>query len=136
VSEPRPKILVVDDEAPIMNLCLKVLQSAGHSVTGLNRGEDVLAQLTAGPVELLVVDYKMPGIDGFEVIRRARLIQPALRIVLMTGHGTQTVIGEASKKGLDGILVKPFTPDELSEAVAIALSPGKEGKVFPYNPAG
>jgi DNA-binding NtrC family response regulator len=130
MSERRPRILVVDDEAPIMNLCLKVLQLAGHSVTGLNRGEDVLAQLSAAPVELLVVDYKMPGIDGFEVIRRARRLQPGIKIVLMTGHGTQSVMGEASQKSLEGILVKPFTPDELNDAVTNALASGKTEKDF------
>jgi len=73
------------------------------------------------------VDYKMPGLDGFEVIRRARDLHPTLKIVLITGHGNQEVMGQAHQKNLNGILIKPFTPDELGETVANVLASGKSG---------
>jgi len=121
------RILIADDEAPIVQLCLKVLQAAGHSVAGVTKGEDALSRLADESIELLVVDYKMPCLDGFEVIRRARLLQPALKIVLMTGHGTQAVMAEAGQRNLDGIVIKPFTPDELNQAVEVALASKKGG---------
>jgi DNA-binding NtrC family response regulator len=114
-------IVVVDDEPPIMQLCVKVLEQQGHVVDGFTRGEDALEKLSAHPADLLVVDYKMPGLNGFEVIQRARSLRPDLRVVMITGHGTREVIGEAMQAGVNGIILKPFTPSELSKAVASAL---------------
>ena len=115
------RILVVDDEPPIMALCLKILGRLGHEVEGVTAGEEALSKLAGKPVDLLVVDYKMPGVNGFEVVRRARTLQPGLKVVLITGHGTREVIGEALEDKINGILVKPFTPDELAHTVAAAL---------------
>src|SRR3989304_4692819 len=114
------RILVVDDEPPIMALCLKILGRLGHEVEGATRGEEALSKLASGPVGLLVGDYKMPGINGFEVVRRARGIHPNLKVVLITGHGTREVMGEALDGGINGILVKPFTPDELPRTITAA----------------
>ncbi len=116
------RILVVDDEPPIMTLCLKILGRLGHEVQGVTRGEEALTRLASGPVDLLVVDYKMPGINGFEVVRRARSLHPELKVVLITGHGTREVMGEALGGGINGILVKPFTPDELASTINAALA--------------
>ncbi len=115
------RIVVVDDETSIMQLCVKVLEISGHRVTGFTRGEDVLSTLSAEPADLLVVDYKMPGLNGFEVIRRARALRPGLRVVMITGHGTRDVMGEAAQVGVDGLLLKPFTPTELSAKVTTVL---------------
>lgn len=113
------RILVVDDEQPIMQLCVKVLETQGHAVDGFTRGEELLARLADGPADLLVVDYKMPGLNGVEVVRRARALRPGLRIVMITGHGTREVVEEAYAAGVDNVLLKPFTPNELSGAVSI-----------------
>lgn len=115
------QILVVDDEPAIVQLCIKVLERQGHGVSGVTDGEEALSIIAGQPVDLLVVDYKMPGLNGFEVIRRARSFRRDLRIVLITGHGTREVVGEAIDGGVNGILVKPFTPDELSQTIAAAL---------------
>lgn len=112
------RILVVDDEQPIMQLCVKVLETQGHTVDGFTRGEELLARLADGPADLLVVDYKMPGLNGVEVVRRARALRPGLRIVMITGHGTREVVEEAYAAGVDNVLLKPFTPNELSGAVS------------------
>jgi DNA-binding response OmpR family regulator len=116
------RILVVDDEQPIMQLCVKVLETQGHAVDGFTRGEELLARLAGGPADLLVVDYKMPGLNGVEVVRRARALRPGLRIVMITGHGTREVVEEAYAAGVDNVLLKPFTPNELTSAVS-GLSP-------------
>ena len=112
------RILVVDDEPPIMQLCLKVLARQGHEVEGVTSGDEALARLRSASVDLLVVDYKMPGLNGLEVIRRARDLRPGLKTVLITGHGTREVVDTATDDGVDGIIVKPFTPDELAQTVA------------------
>jgi CheY-like chemotaxis protein len=115
-------ILVVDDEPAIVQLCVKVLGRLGHDVAGVMDGEEALSKIAGGLIDLLVVDYKMPGLNGFEVIRRARGLHRALKIVLITGHGTREVVGEAIDGGVNGILVKPFTPDELTQTITAALT--------------
>ena len=115
------RILVVDDEPPIMALCLKVLGRLGHEVEGVTAGEEAVSKLAGAPVDLLVVDYKMPGVNAFEVVRRARALRPGIKVVLITGRGTREVLGEAIEGKFDGILVKPFTPEELAHTVTAAL---------------
>ncbi len=122
VDNTAMNILVVDDERPIVDLCVKVLGRLGHEVAGLTNGEEALSKIAGSPIDLLVVDYKMPGLNGFEVIRRARSLHSGIRIVLITGHGTREVVGEAIDGGVNGILVKPFTPDELTQTITAALS--------------
>ncbi len=55
----------------------------------------------------------MSGINGFEVVRRARFMQPGLKVLLITGHATRDVVRDTLGTGVDGVLAKPFTPDEL-----------------------
>lgn len=117
------RIFVVDDEPPILQLCLRVLTSRSHVVEGFARGQDVLSRLRAESADLLVADYKMPDLDGLELVRRARDLRPQLRVLMITGHGTRHVIEAAQGAGVDGILVKPFTTSELVEAVSTAMTP-------------
>ena len=119
-------IVVVDDEPLIMELCVAILEQHGHMVNGFTRGEDALIKLVNQPIDLLVVDYTMPGLNGFEVIQQARSLRPDLRVVMITGDGTRKIIGEAMQVGVNGFLLKPFTPDELWEAVASALGEARK----------
>src|SRR5205823_5990184 len=72
--------------------------------------------------DLLVVDYKMPGMNGFEVLEQARQVRPDMACMLMTAHGTPDIINEATRLGFNYILLKPFTPSELRGAVDKVLS--------------
>ncbi len=117
----RFKILVIDDTGPVLVLCVNVLQAAGYSIRAANRGEAALDLLRQEAFDLLLTDYRMPGMNGFEVLERARVIRPDMAFMLMTGHGTPEVINEATALGFNSILSKPFTPSELREAVDKAL---------------
>ena len=115
------KILVVDDEPSIVLMCQRVLESHGHTVQGFTEVKAALAQLEADAADLLVVDYKMPELNGLEFIQRAWLLRPGLRVVMITAHGTREVIGEATQTGVKSIVLKPFTPTELAQGVATAV---------------
>lgn len=115
-------ILIVDDEPPVMQLCTMVLELQGYRVEGFTRGEDFLARLEAITPDLAVVDYKMPGMSGVEVVRRARARRPGLKVLMITGHGTQEVVREATAAGASGVLLKPFTPAELAQTVSSLVS--------------
>lgn len=112
----------MDDAGPVVVLCVNVLQALGYSVKGANRGEAAMEHIRREPFDLMVLDYKMPGMSGFEVFRQARTLQPNLAVILVTGHGTPTVISEATQMGFSAILLKPFTSDELRTTVERVLA--------------
>jgi two-component system, response regulator, stage 0 sporulation protein F len=122
MSTPRKRILVVDDAGPVVILCVNVLQALGYAVKGANRGEAAIDVLRREPFDLLVVDYKMPGMNGFQVLTEARNLYPDLLSVLVTGHGTPEIMKEADKMGFDAILLKPFTSNELRGTVEQVLA--------------
>ena len=115
------KIVVVDDEPSIVQMCVKVLQSQGHDVRGFSHAEEALTALATDAADLLVVDYKMPELTGLDFIQRAWALHPDLRVVLITAHGTREVIGKATKSGVKTIVLKPFTPAELTQGIAAAI---------------
>lgn len=122
MSPSRRKVLIVDDAGPVVVLCVNVLQALGYAVKGANRGEAALDILRKERFDLMVLDYKMPGLTGFEVFAQARTLHPDLAVVLVTGHGTPDIVDEANRLGFASILLKPFTSDELRGTVERVLA--------------
>ena len=118
----KKKILIVDDAGPVVVLCVNVLQALGYAVKGANRGETAVELMRREPFDLMVLDYKMPGMTGFEVFEQARALHPRMAVVLVTGHGTPEIINEANRLGFQAILLKPFTSDELRGTVEKVLA--------------
>lgn len=121
MTQGRRKVLIVDDAGPVVVLCVNVLQALGYAVKGANRGEAALDILRKERFDLMVLDYKMPGMTGFEVFAQARALHPDLGVVLVTGHGTPDIVDEANRLGFASILLKPFTSDELRGTVERVL---------------
>jgi CheY-like chemotaxis protein len=122
VNQDKLRILIVDDAGPVVVLCVNVLQALGYGVKGVNSGEAALEVLQRDRFDLIVLDYKMPGLTGFDVFREARRLHPATMVVLVTGHGTPEIVEEATRMGFSAILLKPFTSEELRAAVEKALA--------------
>jgi len=120
-ATPKRRVLVVDDAGEVVVLCVNMLQSLGYSVKGANRGEAALELARREPFDLMIVDYKMPEMNGFEIFEEARTIRPEMAFMLLTGHGTTDIVEDATNMGFSAILLKPFTRDQLSRAVAQAL---------------
>src|SRR5215208_173646 len=107
-------VLVVDDEAGIAALCKRILSRAGYDVTSLTDPRAAIQHLQQQRVDLLVVDIRMPEVDGFDVISRAQLVQRDIDVLVMTGFGTVETAIRALRQGVDGLLLKPFErSDEL-----------------------
>lgn len=119
------RILVVDDEESIRDLCARVLTRAGYVVATAPSGEDAIVRLQEEAFDLMISDIRMPGISGLEVLEHAKTTFPAIRVVLITGFGTPQTLTRARQSGADRILTKPFNPMELLAAVRESL-PSRE----------
>lgn len=115
------KILIVDDDAIVVHSCVRILEMEGIETQVARTVEDGEKLLCAAedscPFALILTDVKMPGQDGFEMIRRARSIQPDIPILMMTGYLTHKTMEKGRRYGADNYIAKPFTPDELVDAV-------------------
>ena len=116
-------ILVVDDEPGIALLCQRVLSRAGYDVTALTDPREAIEYLQHNHIDLLLVDIRMPEIDGFDVISRAQRAQPDVAVLVMTGFGTVETAIRALRQGVDGLVLKPFDrSEELIESVKQAIT--------------
>jgi signal transduction histidine kinase len=114
--------LVVDDEPGIAALCKRVLSRAGYDVVALTDPRAAIEHLQQHRLDLLVVDIRMPEVDGFDVISRAQMVQPDIAVLVMTGFGTVETAIRALRQGVDGLLLKPFErSDELLSSVRQVL---------------
>ncbi|HHS12233.1 MAG TPA: response regulator [bacterium] len=107
------KILIVDDEEAMRDSCAQVLEREGYALEMAENGETGLEKIRSFDPDLVLLDLKMPGLSGMEVLDRTRNMDPNLVIVVITGYATVESAVEAMKYGAYDYLPKPFTPDEL-----------------------
>jgi DNA-binding NtrC family response regulator len=110
-------ILVVDDEKNIRLTLSRSLEDLGRPVATAVNGEDALQQLADGDVGVMLLDLKMPGMDGMEVLRRVAAERPEVRVIIITAHGTIPNAVEAMQLGAVDFMQKPFSPDEVRAVV-------------------
>ncbi len=116
-------VLVVDDEPGIALLCKRILSRAEYDVTSETDPRVAIERLQQKHFDLLLVDIRMPEVDGFDVISRAQMVQPDIAVLVMTGFGTVETAIRALRQGVDGLLLKPFnTSEELLQAVRQGLA--------------
>ena len=116
-------ILIVDDEPAIARLARAKLVQDGYAVTTVTNGEDALALIEDERPDLMVLDVMMPGIDGFEVLRRIRSSQQTaqLPVILLTARTSDADKLLGLHGGADDYVTKPFNPDELSARIAAVV---------------
>jgi len=107
------RILVVEDELTMRETVVTYLEEQGFPVKSVMSGEDGLEALRDGSYDIAVVDLKLPGIDGIEVLRRAHQANPGLPVIIMTAYATIENAVRAIKEGAYDYLVKPFNLEEL-----------------------
>ena len=107
------RILVVDDEPDIRDGCERILRRMDFEVLKAQEGEEALAKVHAHAPAIVLLDLKMPGIDGMEVLARIREHDPAVMVIVITGYATVETAIEAMKKGAYDFIPKPFEPDQL-----------------------
>src|SRR6185436_257681 len=112
-----PKILIVDDEQFVRDLLEKVLRRRGYEVTVAGDAEQALRVLASGDFDLLLTDVVMPGMDGFDLLRRVKGAYPTIKVVVLTGYARKQSISDFLLYGADDYLSKPFQVHELVAAV-------------------
>lgn len=117
------RVLVIDDETNIRRMMRLTLESDGYDVEDAEDGEKGLALFGDGTrFDAVLLDQKMPGMDGVETLRQLRQRSPGARVVMITAFGTIELAVEAMKAGATDFLRKPLTPDTLRAALAAVLS--------------
>jgi two-component system response regulator HydG len=118
MASQRPRLLVVDDDRAILTLIGTIALAEGFDVATTTDGGDAMNQLRIRPADLVMVDLRMPGITGLEVLRAIREISPRCRVVLMSGHATIDSAVEAVKFGAMDYLTKPFDLQRLRQLLS------------------
>ena len=114
----RPRLLVVDDDRAILTLIGTIALAEGFDVATTVSGEDAMKQIRHRPVDLVLLDLRMPGVTGLDVLRAIREINPRVKVVLMTGYGTIDTAVEAVKLGAMDYLTKPFDLPRLRQLLS------------------
>jgi CheY-like chemotaxis protein len=115
--------MLVDDDEDVRVTIAQMLQGDGHEIVPAASGKEALDVLDKGePLDLLVTDVMMPGLNGFNLARMARTRRPSIRVLYLTGYHQQAVTlrDEGSKYGK--LLIKPISPADLRKEVTAALS--------------
>jgi len=122
------KILIVDDEANIRRGLRAILIKDGHDVQDVAGAQEALPILETFPCEVAIVDIRMPGMTGDQLLPEIRARWPAVSVILLTGHGTLETAMTAVKEGAFDYLLKPAQADEIRQAVASALVEARQAK--------
>jgi DNA-binding NtrC family response regulator len=114
-------ILIVDDEPLNLDLLEQELADLGYAVDKADGGRTALEKLSRNAVDLVLLDYQMPGMNGIEALGEIKKRDPSLPVILITAYGTIERAVEAIKSGADDFITKPFDPDHLAVVVKKAL---------------
>jgi DNA-binding response OmpR family regulator len=115
------RILVIDDEVAVNNNVRKILHKSDYEVDQAVSKDEALAHIARQAYGLVVLDLKMPGVKGLELLKEIREKQPATKVIIITGYASIETAVEAARMGAVDYLPKPFTPDEMRQATDQAL---------------
>jgi two-component system nitrogen regulation response regulator NtrX len=121
----KPLVLVVDDESDIRSSLRMILEYEGYEFSEASSGEQALTRLETERPDLVLVDIKMPRMDGLEILARVKQSDPALPIVVISGHGTIATAVEATRLGAFDFMEKPLERDRVLLVVRNALESGR-----------
>lgn len=120
-SSPAIRILVVDDDQEMIHTLKDVLRLKGWEPAGAGSGEQAIEALNQEPFHLVLMDFRMAGLDGVAALKRIRVQHPTLPVLLMTAHASREVIMEAEAQGAVRVLQKPVEPAVLLQTVELSL---------------
>ena len=114
------RVLIVDDEAELVTALTERLGLRGFHATGVTTGKEALLHLESHPCDVVLLDVKMPGLGGLEVIQRIKTHWIMIEVVLLTGHGSVRDVEEGMALGAFDYLMKPVKIDDLVRVLEAA----------------
>ena len=112
------RILIIEDEPEVASALAEVLAFEGHTPTVARTGAEGLELIATESPQAVFLDVKLPGTSGVEVLRQIRQRDPALPVVILTGHANRQELAEARELGVTDVLRKPWALNHLDEALA------------------
>jgi DNA-binding response OmpR family regulator len=122
------RVLIVDDEAELVTALEERLNLRGFEARGVTTGADALALLAEMPFDVVLLDLKMPGLGGLEVIKRIKEEQPGLQVILLTGWGSEEDAVKGKALGAYDYLMKPVKISDLVRVLLSACDREEEGE--------
>ncbi len=120
---PELRVLIVDDEADFAGTLAERLRLRGFDAVATGAADEALARMRGGfEAEVVLLDLKMPGVDGLATLSLLKQEDPAVEVILLTGHGSTTAAIEGMQRGLFDYLVKPVDISELVDTIREAAA--------------
>jgi len=116
------RLLVVDDEPIVGKRLQQVFGKMGLTVETFTNPLPAVAAMEKTPFDIVVTDLKMEGLDGIEVLNRAKALNPEARVIIITGYAQPETADEAYDKGVFDFIAKPFRLDELKQVITRAMA--------------
>ncbi|MBN2418153.1 MAG: response regulator [Deltaproteobacteria bacterium] len=113
----RPRILVVDDEEEFAGALAERLTIREYDVATSFTGQDALAKINEHNYDIIILDVKMPGVSGIDVLKEIKSIKPLTEVIMLTGNATVETAIEGMKLGAYDYLMKPCETDDLTEKI-------------------
>ena len=118
----KKKLLIVDDQVGIRILLLEVFSTEGYETFQAANGRTALEIVKAHAPDLVLLDMKIPGMDGLEILKKIKELNREIKVIMMTAYGELDMIKEATDLGALSHFTKPFDIDEMRIAVNLQLS--------------
>jgi two-component system response regulator (stage 0 sporulation protein F) len=126
----KKKVLIVDDQNGIRILLMEVFSSEGYNTFQASNGKLALEIVRQESPDLVLLDMKIPGMDGLEILKHVKAIDRGIKVIMMTAYGELDMIKEATDLGALMHFTKPFDIDEMRMAVNMQLRGGESNKSF------
>lgn len=117
-----PKILVVEDDKDMSRIISSILKEEGYKIDRAYDGEQAIKKIKAKDYNLMILDYKLPDINGINVLKEVRRTKPSLKVIMISAYGSPSIKSTAKKFGVYRFLDKPFDLNRLVKAVKDVLA--------------
>lgn len=120
------KLLVVDDQMGVRRLLFEAFKEEGYSIELATSGHEAVEKVKAVIPDIILMDMKMPGMNGLETLHEIKKIYDDILVIMMTAYGELEIVAEAMKLGIKEYVTKPFDINELRELVKKVLNENKD----------